>query len=87
MKKLTLITSLMLIFMVSVSINAMASVSATKSYRVSVTIPEIVGVNVLRPSDNPEEAKLISEKSLKNIEFTILVRNSQRYLVRNIVVR
>ena len=66
---------------------AMAAKSLTKTYTVSVTLPEMVGVV---PQDLSSKAKVRSYTLVdprKHTEETVIVRNNEEILLRTTVVQ
>ena len=66
---------------------AMAAKSLTKAYRVSVTLPEMVGEV---PQDLSSKAKVRSYTLVdprKHTEETVIVRNNEEILLRTTVVQ
>jgi len=64
---------------------ALAAISATKSYKMFVTLPAAVDIPVQDPID---EAAIKSKKRPRQTtEETVIVRNQKKFLLRTTVVR
>ena len=62
---------------------ASASKSLTKSYKMSVTMPEHVGVDQI---NKLTKGKVLAEiQPLMNLEYSVIVRNNEKILLRTIV--
>lgn len=86
MKKTNLILALIAVFAVTLVQPALAAKSATKTFRVSVTLPESVGS--IDHNRQLAEGKVIFDYSSRrhNIEETVIVRNNAEIVLRTIVV-
>ncbi len=87
MKRTLAILALTTAFSFGMLHQAMAAKSLTKTYRISVTLPEMVGVT---PQDLSSKAKVTSYTLVdprKHTEETVIVRNNEEFLLRTIVVQ
>jgi len=86
MKKIIVILAIMAVFTLGMVQPALAGKSMTKSYKVSVTLPELVGF--AEQSEEITKNKVILDYSSRrlNIEETIIVRNNEEILLRTIVI-
>jgi len=87
MKRTLAILAMTIAFSFGMLHQAMAAKSLTKSYRISVTLPEMVGVT---PQDLSSKAKVRSYTLVdprKHTEETVIVRNNVEFLLRTTVVQ
>ena len=62
-----------------------AAQSLTKSYKVSVTLPAPVGISQI---DKISKGKVLAIiEPLMNLEYTVIVRNNEKMLLRTIVTQ
>ena len=87
MKRTLAIIALTAAFSIGMIHQAMAAKSLMKAYKVSVTLPEMVGVT---PQDLSSKAKVKSytlSDPRKHTEETVIVRNNEEILLRTTVVQ
>ena len=87
MKRTLAILVITTAFTIGMHHQAMASKSLTKAYKISVTLPEMVGV---ASQDLSSKAKVRSYTLVdprKHTEETVIVRNNEEFLLRTTVVQ
>jgi len=65
--------------------SASAAKSLTKSFKVSVTLPSTVGISA---HEQLSKGKVLAEiEPLLNLDYTVIVRNNEKMLLRTVVVQ
>ena len=87
MKRIFVILTITVAFSLGMLHQATAAKSLTKSYKISVTLPEMVG---LTSQDLSSKAKVTSYTLIDpriHTEETVIVRNNKKMLLRTTVVQ
>ena len=87
MKRTLAILAITVAFSLGMLHQAMAAKSLTKTYKVSVTLPEMVGVTPQDLSSKAKVTSIILVDPRKHTEETVIVRNSEEILLRTTVVQ
>jgi len=87
MKRTLAILAITAAFSLGMLHQAMAAKSLTKSYQVSVTLPEMVGVTTQDLSSKAKVRSYTLVDPRKHTEETVIVRNNEEFLLRTTVVQ